>query len=214
MKRSHVLLAIFLMLWGIVPAQKSFYSGALVISANFGTDGNIANQRYFSASEPQAQTLNGSATASDFNIGAEYGLFNWLGLGIISRVDNYYSQENQITQSTPSEGAMDIGGTANLHLLKWAHLDVLAGYDFGFSHLTYNTNNSIHTTSTANGTWSDIHATGRIYFGRLGINLCFYVPGTTYTNFKTSNMSLGDYTINYWKSTGYGASVGLQYRLL
>jgi hypothetical protein len=195
--------------------QKSFYSGALILSSNFGTDGNMANQRYFNGAENTAQTLNGTAPSSDFSMGLEYGLLEWLGIGAIGRIDNYFVQQNMVTETSPTEGAADIGATANIHVLRWKHLDLFGGYDFGLSHLTYiyNMHNGVNASSVSNGTWSDIHATGRLYFSRLGINLSLYVPSMSYSSFRTSNTSIGEYTINYWKSTGYGASLGLQYRI-
>ena len=195
-------------------AQKSFYKGAFVINVNAGTDGNVADQHYFSPPENAALTLDNTALASDYSLGGEYGLLNWLGIGAIMRVDNYYMTQNQLTQSMPTQGAFDIGATANAHFLKWKHFDFLAGYDYGFSRLTYYTNNSINTTFTSPGHWSDVHLTGRIYFGRLGVNLTLFTPSMTYSKFKASNMDFGDYALNYWKSTGYGASIGLQYRIL
>jgi len=194
-------------------AQKSFSSGALIFNTNVGVEGNITRQHFINGSESQAQTLNNTAPASNYSVGLEYGLFNWLGIGAIGRIDNYSMQDNGTTPSTATAGAADIGGTANIHLLKTAHFDFFAGYDLGLSHLTYTTNDGVHASSTANGTWSDMHITGRIYLGRLGINLCLYAPGTTYSNFKASNTSVGTYALNYWKSSGYGASAGLQYRL-
>lgn len=194
-------------------AQKSFHTGALVISANYGVDGNVTNMR-FNAPENSAQTLNGTTNASNFNLAAELGIFGWLGIGAIGRFDNYYSQNNVLTRSSPTAGAVDVGGTINLHIIKVSFLDLFAGYDYGYSHLNYNTHNSDGTTSSADGHWSDIHATARLYIGRFGVNLCLYTPMLSYTSFRNSNMNLGDYTINYWKSTGYGASIGLQYRIL
>jgi hypothetical protein len=199
---------------GFATGQKSFQGGSFVLNANLGFDGNVANEHYFYGPEANAQTLNGTANASDFSMGAEYGLFNWLGIGAIGRIDNYYTQNNQVTQSTTAQGAADLGVTGNIHVIRWQHLDLLAGYDYGFSHFTYFTNDRDGVTSTSDGHWSDIHATGRVYFGRLGFNICLYVPTFTYSTFKSSDMPLGEYTVSYWKSTGYGASVGIQYRIL
>lgn len=197
-----------------ISAQKSFYKHAFVINVNMGTDGNVADQHYFSPPENAALTLNNTALASDYSMGAEYGLLDWLGVGAIMRVDNYYMQQNQLTQTIPTQGAFNIGATANIHLLRWKHVDFLGGYDFGFSRLTVYANNSNNSSFTSGGHWSDIHITGRIYFGRFGANLTLFSPSMTYRNFKASNMGFGDYALNYWKSTGYGASIGLQYRVL
>jgi hypothetical protein len=212
MKKLSVLL-LGLALTQFVNAQKSFYSGAFLISANYGVDGNVTNQHYFNPSENSAQTLNGTTPASNFNATAEVGVLNWLGLGLIARFDNYYMTNNQVTNTTPSAGAVDLGGTVNIHVIRFTHLDLLAGYDWGVSQFTYHTNDGFGTKAYGNGTWSDIHATGRIYFDRFGVNLSLYAPTMNYNNLQNSGTPAGTYIVNYWKSTGYGASVGLQYRL-
>lgn len=213
MKKLSVLL-LAVILTHQVSAQKSFYTGAFVFSANFGIDGNVADQHYFNQPEGSAQTLNGMAPASNFNIGAEYGLFNFLGLGLVGRFDNYFSENNQITKTTTSAGAVDLGGTVNLHLLRMPHMDIFLGGDWGVSQFTYHVNDGLNTMAYGNGNWSDIHATGRLYFDRLGVNLSLYIPTMSYSNLQNNNSSTGEYIVNYWKSTGYGASIGLQYRIL
>lgn len=194
-------------------SQKSFSGGSLIFSANYGIDGNIANQHYINPPENGGQTLNGTAPSSNLSIGAEYGLLNWLGLGIIGRFDNYYPESNDVTHTTPSAGAVDLGGTVNLHILRMTHADILGGFDWGVSQFTYNVNDGLNTKAYGNGHWSDIHATARLYFGRLGFNLTLYVPTMTYNSLQNNSTQPGQYIVNYWKSTGYGASVGLQYKL-
>jgi len=203
-----------ILLAGIANAQKSFYGGALVISANYGIDGNTADQHYFNQSEESAQTLNGTAPASNFNIAAEYGLLSFLGVGLVTRFDNYFSENNQVTKTTTTAGAFDLGGTVNLHIIRIPHLDIFAGADWGVSQFTYHMNDGLNTSAYGDGNWSDIHATGRVYFGRLGVNLSLYMPTMSYSSLQNNNSPAGEYVVNYWKSTGYGASVGLQYRIL
>jgi hypothetical protein len=212
MKKLSVILLVIMMVYQ-ASAQKSFYSGAFVFSANYGIDGNIANQHYFNQSENTAQTLNGMAPASNLSLDAEYGLLSWLGVGVVGRFDNYFSENNQVTNTTTTAGAVDWGVTGNIHFLRMSHFDLFAGLDWGISQFTYHINNDINTMASGNGNWSDIHATGRLYFGRLGVNLSLYVPTMSYSSLQSSNYSAGEYVVNYWKSTGYGASVGLEYRL-
>ena len=210
--KKHGAIIIALVLTQLVSAQSSFNSGAFVLSANFGVDGNLTSQHYFNAAENNAQTLNGTVAASNFNIAGEFGLLKWLGLGVIARVDKYYMNNNEVTNTTPGAGAIDLGGTANIHFLRFKHFDLLGGYDLGISQFTYHVNNGVNTMATGNGTWSDIHATGRVYFNRFGVNLSLYTPTINYSSLKSSNTPAGEYVVNYWKSTGYGASIGLQYR--
>jgi hypothetical protein len=212
-KLSIILVLTFAMAAGTY-AQKSFYTGALVFSANYGIDGNITEQHYAYQEGSNAQTINGMTPASDFSMGGEVGLLNWLGVGLIARVDDYTPENNQLIHSSPSVGAFDFGGIINIHVLRMNHTDILGGVDWGVSQLTYNVNNGTNTTSYGSGNWSDIHATARFYFNKFGFNFTLFAPTVTYNNLQTNNPDVGEYIVNYWKSTGYGASVGLQYRLL
>jgi hypothetical protein len=212
MRKLSVILLVIL-LTHLAGAQKAFYGGAFVLSANFGVDGNTANQHYFNQPENTAQTLNGTAPASNFSFAAEYGLLNIIGVGLIGRFDNYFSENNQVTGTSPTAGAVDLGGTVNLHFLRMKHFDLLAGVDWGVSRFTYHVNDGLNTMAYGNGNWSDIHTTARLYFERLGFNLSLYVPTMTYISLQNNNSSAGEYIVNYWKSTGYGASIGVQYRL-
>lgn len=213
MKKLLLLLSLIGFNLSLIQAQ-SFSRGSFILGANLGIDGNFADRHYFNSSENSAQTLNNTAPASDFNITAEAGVFKWLGVGLIGRYNSYFPEANGVTQTTPDERAFDLGVTGNLHILSVAQLDLLAGIDYGFSHLTFNTNNYSNTTSASYGSWGDIHATARVYFGRLGVNATLYVPMMNYRSFTSSNTNPGDYIIDDWKSTGYGASIGLQYRIL
>jgi hypothetical protein len=213
MKRL-LLISLLVFSFSLIKAQ-SFHTGAFVLGANFGIDGDVANRHYFNSAENNAQTLNGTTPASNFNITAEVGVLTWFGVGLIGRFDNYMPESNGVTQSSPTAGATDIGLTANLHLITFDKFDLFAGGDYGYSHLTYNTNNDMATTSSSSGSWGDIHATARLYFTKIvGANLTVYVPMMSYHNFTASNESVGNYVINDWKSTGYGASVGVQFKLL
>jgi hypothetical protein len=193
--------------------QKSFSSGSFILGFNAGVNGNTTRENYVINPEASAKTFNGSAPASDLDLTAEYGLLGFLGIGAICRFDQYMEDANEVTQSPAESNAVDIGATANLHFIRWRYLDVFAGYDYGFSHLTYTSYNGYNTISSASGTWSDVHATGRLYFGRLGLNLNLYIPNLMYSGFTTTNVPPGEYVLNDWKATGYGASVGVQYRL-
>jgi opacity protein-like surface antigen len=213
MKKLLFLISLITFNLSLVKAQ-SFHTGTFVLGANFGIDGDIANRHYFNTSENSAQTLNGTAPASNFNITAEVGLLRWLGVGVIGRFDNYFPQSNGVTESSPSAGAVDLGLTANLHLLTFDRFDLLGGFDYGYSHLTYNTNNESGTSSSSNGSWGDIHATARIYITKmLGFNLNVYTPMMSYHKFRSSNETVGTYVINDWEATGYGASIGVQVKL-
>jgi hypothetical protein len=213
MKTKWVVLVCYIISAHYCFAQKSFYSGAFVINANLGIAANATRQQVLASPDNAAQTLNGTAASSDYSLGAEFGLFNWLGVGFIARIDNYFTQQNQTSESSITRGATDIGATGNIHIIKWKHLDAFAGYDFGIASITYNSNSGVTSPQTTTGTWSDIHATGRFYFNRFGFNLSLYVPGMSYNNFRLGT-NFGQYTVNNWKSTGYGASLGLQYRIL
>jgi len=216
MKKILILLVAGTALLNLNTAKaQSFHSGAFILGGDVGIDGNTANRNFINNEQPNAQTLNGTAPASTYDILAEVGIFRWLGIGAIARFDNYFEENNTLTETSPKAGAFDLGGQLNIHILTFEHFDLLVGGTYGFSHITYNVNNGDATSSASNGSWGDIHATGRLYFGKIvGVNLTVFMPMTSYSNFKASNEDFGDYVVNYWKSSGYGASIGVQFRIL
>jgi hypothetical protein len=198
----------------LVKAQDpSFFKGALVISADAGFEAYSVNENYniigisnkfFSAT---AKINTTTSAGGSF----EFGLFNWLGIGLQSTY-NIYNLSKDSSGSTPGATSFAIGGLVNIHIIRLHHLDLMLGGNFGLSFLHYSDN--IGNVQLATGGSEDLHVTARYYFGRFGVNASASLPFTNYPKFSTnSNQSVGENVLDTWKASGGAFSIGIQYRI-
>jgi hypothetical protein len=188
---------------------QSFERGSLVVSANYGIDGYKINEHNVNKANNGTQDTTTGAASKNFNLGVEYGLFKWLGVGLQGKLDNYYHDDN-ISDAI----GFEIGVLINAHIIRVNHFDLLVGVNLGFSNLTidYPINNY---QVYGSGGWSDFHITPRIYFGRFGINLNLYFPSISYPNLTTNVDTFNQYVSLSWKTaSAFGATFGIQYRIL
>jgi hypothetical protein len=213
MKRFLFLLVALITLTEANAQDKSFYKGALVISADAGFEAYSINENYniigisnklFSAT---AKINTTTSAGGSF----EFGLFNWLGIGLQSTY-NSYNLSKDSSGSKPGATSFAIGGLANIHIIRIQHLDIMLGGNFGLSFLHYTDN--IGNVQLATGGSDDLHITARYYFGRFGLNASASLPFTNYPKFSTnSNQSLGENVLDTWKASGGAFSIGIQYRI-
>jgi hypothetical protein len=91
MKKTLGTLSILLISCTVISAQ-TFQKGSLITSLNFGLD--VYSTQYsqtinYYGYGTNTQSSNGGAAAVNYNLGAEYGITNWLGLGLQGKFDNY-----------------------------------------------------------------------------------------------------------------------------
>jgi|ERR1700722_19538980 len=206
--KKFLLVLISIVLLQQVNAQ-SFGKGSIVISANYGLDGYKIQEHNVNKASNGTQDTTTAAASTNFNIGVEYGLFRWLGVGIQGKLDNYF-HDNNISDAI----GFELGALINIHLIRANHFDLLVGFNLGFSNLTidYPINNY---QVYGSGGWSDFHITPRIYFGRFGINLNLYFPSISYPNLTTNVDAYNQYVSLSWKTaSAFGATFGIQYRII
>jgi hypothetical protein len=164
----------------------------------------------------------GGTASKIFNTSFEYGILNWLGVGAKFQYDNYFVENDTIYHSppqqneiiTPTVGAFDIAGMANVHLAKKDHFDLAFGANFGVSFFHYYFNDALATQFKGTGSWIDIHLTPRFYFGNhFGIHLNLGYANFNYPNVVAKNSA--QTSINAFSLKGSGATfgIGFQYRL-
>jgi hypothetical protein len=187
---------------------QSFQRGSLVISANCGIDANHLVQQQVNKYTNKTIDTTGGAASTNFNIGAEYGVTNWLGLGLQFKLDHYLHDTN-VTSAT----GFEIGIIANLHIIRAQHFNLVAGIDLGYSNLVINLTTDNYQIY-GSGSWGDLHITPRLYFGRFGVNLNLYFPFINYPSLSTNVAEYNEYIDNSWKSSGFGLTAGIQYRII
>jgi hypothetical protein len=192
--------------------EKSFKQFTLVISADLGLDYTSVAQRYIDQSF-NLQNSQSSNSALNYNVSAEFGVLKWLGLGALVQSETYFTQQNSVTETSPSISSYETGIVANIHLIRKKHIDWRFGGTYGFSHLNYDVNNGVNGQIYGQGSWADIHVSTRFYFGRFGLNYMLYMPFVNYSNLSSNNSNSGNqYTTTSWKAFGVGIEVGIQYR--
>ena len=194
---------------------QSFQRGTIVASLDWGIDVYSVYQTYSLYNVPNStSTKTDNAASHNWNLSGEYGVLNWLGLGLQFKFDTYYTGKDTNTGYTATANGVEIGLIANAHIIRHQHFDLLGGMNIGYSHLTYNANDGYNDQIYGDGSWVDFHATMRIYFGKFGANLSFYSPIITYASLTSNNsgLGLGTQVLASWKGTGGGLNLGIQYR--
>jgi len=194
-------------------SAQSFQKGSLVTSFDWGFDIYNVFEKYTDASNSTSTTKNDHAASTNWNLGAEYGVLKWLGVGLQMKFDHYLDS-NKV--NAPSATGFEIGIVGNAHIIRHEHFDLLGGMDIGYSHLTWNANDGFNDQVYGDGTWIDFHASMRIYLGRFGFNFTFYSPIINYPSLTSNNTSsgLGQSWLAQWKGTGGGLNLGIHYRIL
>lgn len=193
-----------------VSSEQSFQKGSLIASLSYGFDiDNVKLQEVNNYLTPP-QTINstGKAGSGNLNLGGEYGVNNWLGLGLQFKLDSYLHSSN-VSQANGFEGGIIV----NAHIVRHKHFDFLAGLDIGASTLTLTLNDGFNDQVYGSGSWFDFHLTTRIYFGKFGINTTLYFPSINYT-ITTNNSTFNEYIADSWKASGFGFNIGIQYHFL
>ncbi len=213
MKKILFILASIAVLSQAKAQDNSFYKGALVLSADASFEAYSVNENYniigisnklFSAT---AKINTTTSAGGSF----EFGLFNWLGVGLQSTY-NSYNLSKDSSGSTPKATSFAIGGLANIHIIRFKHLDIMLGGNFSLAFLHYTDN--IGNVQLATGSSEDLHITARYYFGRFGFNASASLPFTNYPKFSNnSNLTVGENILDTWKASGGAFSIGIQYRI-
>lgn len=201
-------------------AQVSFQKGSIV--ADFNGALGIYNT--------QTKDLTSQKTGADkaatrmLYFGGEYGVLNWLGVGVRMQMNSFivskdssqtYHSNGTITDNyfTPSVKSYDFSVLANAHIIRTKKFDLAAGFLFGYSSLTFTWNDPNNTIGKGGGTVFDIHLNPRLYFGKhFGMNLNIAYASYNYSSLSfTSNSQSNPDKISLGAS-GMAYSLGFQYR--
>jgi hypothetical protein len=210
MKKIVVCFSAFIFSFSLTSKAQTFQRGSLIVSASYGFDIyhlqlHEVNNYY---TPPQTVNTTGGAGSGNANLGAEFGVTNWLGLGVQFKLDSYLHSSN-VTQANGFEGGLII----NAHIVRHLHFDFLAGLNLGASSLTITWNDGYNDQIYGSGSWGDFHITTRIYFGKFGVSATLYFPTINY-NLSSNNEIFNTYIADTWKASGEGLNIGVQYHFL
>jgi len=212
MKKLLLILAVF----GVTQlSAQSFYKGALVADLTTGVDIYVVKYHYALRSNTSIDTtVTDGAGSKSQTLGLEYGVLDWLGLGLRGKIDNYYTDKDKITGIKPSVKGFEVGALIDFHIARKEHFNFVTGFEVGYSNLLYKTNDPWGTEIYGSGSWFNFHITPRYYFGRFGLEINLNVPIINYPNLTTSSKTINSYIVSSWKATGFGMNFGIQYRFL
>jgi hypothetical protein len=196
----------------VISHAQSFKEGDFVIDLGANFSDYTATSL---SSAPGSVTKTDKITGGVYSGGLEYGLFNWLGIGVKVRYDDYITSKDSITHFSPSRTGYDVILNANLHVIKTKHLDIPLGVGYGYSGLNYNIpTDTLVSTLKGKGAIFDVHVDPRIYFGNhFGINFhlaytYFGYPQLVYADNKNGSSP----NTTHLTATGINLGVGLQFK--
>jgi hypothetical protein len=188
-------------------AQKSFEKNTNVVG--FGADLGIYNYVSQVAAEPKS-TSNAAANKM-LNLHYERGVLNWLGVGAKVQLSDYFTEKDSTTNSKPSIKALDATVLINAHFVRAKYVDMLAGFNIGYSTLNWEARDQAISSAKGGGLVYDLHLQPRFYFGKyvgMFINLAYV--NYTYSNLDFRNTNTNLPGILHLKGGGVNFGIGLQ----
>jgi hypothetical protein len=190
-----------------VNAQKSFEKNANVIA--FGLDLGVYNYVSKVATNP---TSNSSAAVNKMlSLQYERGILNWLGIGAKVQLSDYFTSTDSVTHSKPSVKAIDGTLVVNAHFLRSKRVDMLAGVNFGYSHMNWEARDQAISGAKGGGLVFDLHLQPRFYFNNhigMFINLAYVHYGYKNMDFQNTFTTYNDIL----SLTGGGVNFGFGFQ--
>lgn len=172
-------------------AQKSFEKGVNVVSVG----GDLGVYQYTSVVKSTGKIKNDGAANKMLNLQYERGILNWLGGGIKLQYCNYFTSTDSTTKTRPSVTSFDAALVVNAHVVRTRRIDLLAGINLGYTHLTYSANDQNISQAKGGGTIFDMHVQPRFYFGEhigMFVNLAYVYYGYGSLDFQNTQTKVAD----------------------
>jgi len=185
-------------------AQQSFEKKSNVVA--FGADLGIYNYVTKVASNKQSDVS--TAANKMLSLHYERGVSNWLGIGAKVLLSDYFTSKDTITNSKPSITGLDATILVNAHFLRTKRVDMLAGFNFGYSTLNWEARDQYISAAKGGGLIFDFHLQPRFYFSdHIGmfINLAYVNYSYKDLDFKNTVTNIPDVL----DLTGAGANFGI-----
>ncbi len=188
-------------------AQKSFEKKTNVIG--FGADLGIYN--YQSRVGSTNSTSSSAAANKMLSLLYERGVTNWLGLGAKVQLSDYFTETDSATGTKPSVKAIDATLLVNAHFVKTKHVDLLTGFNIGYSNLNWEARDAYISQAQGGGLVFDLHLQPRFYFGdHVGMFLNLAYTHYGYKNMDFTNIYTQESDILDLVGGGVNFGIGLQ----
>ncbi len=157
--------------------------------------GDLGVYSYMSVVKSTGKTKTDGAANKMLNLQYERGILNWLGAGVKLQYCNYFTSRDSVTGNRPSVTSFDAMLVVNGHFVRSRRIDLLAGINLGYTHLTYSANDQNISQAKGGGSVFDLHFQPRFYFGEhIGIflNLAYVHYGYGSLDFQNTQTKLPD----------------------
>ncbi|MGZ3883988.1 MAG: hypothetical protein ACXVPQ_13415 [Bacteroidia bacterium] len=191
----------------------SFQKKSVVIdlNANLGIYNTTSQD---STSRAQGKPKHDKGAPYGFALGVEYGVLDWLGIGLKGQTISYISTtKDSATGLTPSIKANDIALVVNAHLVRKKKFDLVFGGNIGYSHMTFRANDTQSGVAKGGGVTYDLHLIPRLYFGK-HFGMYFSL---SYAGYSYGKLSLSDKDRQYTdkiKLTASGVNYALGFQVM
>lgn len=166
-------------------AQISFEKKANVIS--LGADLGVYD--YTSKVQSNPTSSHSGAANKMLYLGYERGVLNWLGIGAKVQLSDYFTSTDSITHTKPSVKALDASILVNAHILRTKRVDLIGGFNIGYSTLSYEARDQYISGAKGGGLLYDFHLQPRFYFGKhIGMFINLSYIHYDYKNMEFSNI--------------------------
>lgn len=202
-----IILAMVILASTNIFSQVSFEKKTNVIA--FGADLGIYQYASKIASNNKSSVT--SAANKMLSLQYERAILNWLGLGAKVTISDYFTSVDSITHTKPSVQAIDATAIVNAHFVRSKHVDLLAGFNVGYSNLSYEARDASISLAKGGGLTFDLHLQPRFYFGKhMGMFINLAYVNYNYQNMDFSNTSLKIDDILQLQGGGVNFGIGLQ----
>ena len=191
-------------------SQKSFSKGSIVIdlNANLGIYNTVAQD---SSDRAEGIKQTDKAVPYAFALGVEYGVLNFLSVGIKGQTATYLQGSDSTGKPRPTVKGNDIVLVVNSHLVRTKRFDLVFGGNFGYSNFKFKANDSKASMAKGGGIAYDLHLTPRLYFSKnFGMFFSLSYAGVGYNKLKFSdNVRKYTETVSI-KASGVNYALGFQ----
>ena len=205
--KTKITTVIFILTSLSIYSQVSFEKKANVIA--FGADLGV----YQYTSKTLYNNLSSTTSAANKTLSLLYerAILNWLGVGAKIGINDYFTSVDSITHTKPTVQAIDATVLVNAHFVRSKHVDLLAGFNVGYSNLNYEARDASISSAKGGGLMFDLHFQPRFYFGKhigMFINLAYI--NYNYQNMDFQNTSLKVVDVLQLKGGGVNFGLGIQ----
>lgn len=207
-----LLIVLFSLSFSSKTMAQSFHKKALVFDAKLGIDVYDTKNVLKLKSTGKDTTETGKAVSRNFGFGLEYGVMDYLGIGIRAKFNRFFAEPDDSTKLDPKHTSLDYMATINYHPIRGKVFNLFAGINIGGSHLNLIFNDINKTEVYGDGLYFDIHVSPRIYLKNFGFQFDLGMPLFNYPNISSNNINFNNEVLAKLKGIGYNFGIGIQYK--